>query len=162
MPLYQNYVEHGVRAHQHWGKDKATNTGIAEYTSLQGIGIALTGTATPSATEAQIVAGGRTVIITLTGAEWIPAGAEFNAQRQAILDGFVSAQSEANGWNAEQDGLAVTNVVRTSATVVTVTFSALASYSITADETVTVTIPIGPIDLVTTPVEAGSFSIIAA
>ena len=66
----------------------------------------------------------------------------FDAIRQDIIDGLDSAQVEATGWNAEvRDNLAVTTVVRTSDTVVTITLSAQAAYNITANETITVTVP---------------------
>lgn len=103
---------------------------------------AVTGTVTPSTTEADIVAGGETIIITLTADTWVASGATFDAQRQNIIDGLDSAESEATGWNNEvRDNLAVTDVVRTSDTVVTVTLSAQAAYDITAQETITVTVP---------------------
>lgn len=102
----------------------------------------ISGTATDGISEVDVVAGGKTVIITLNGDTWVAAGATFEAQRQAIIDGLDSAQAEATGWNAEvRDNLAVTDVVRTSATVVTVTLSAQAAYDITAQETITVTVP---------------------
>lgn len=76
--------------------------------------------------------------------------------RQDIIDGITSAQSEATGWNAEvRDNLAVTDVVRTSDTVVTITLPASASYQIGADETIEVTIPASALDaneaLIATP-----------
>lgn len=49
--------------------------------------IALTGTVTDSITEADIVSGGRTIILTLTGDTFV-SGAAFDAQRQAIIDGL--------------------------------------------------------------------------
>lgn len=118
---------------------------------------ALTGTALAGATEQQIVDGGLTIIITLTNDTWVAAGTTFDAQRQNIIDGLTSAQSEATGWNAEvRDNLAVTTVVRTSATVVTITLSASASYDITTNETITATIPatalVGAEAIVATPV----------
>lgn len=92
--------------------------------------------------EPDIVAGGKTVIITLTGDTWVAAGATFDAQRQNIIDGLDSAQAEAAGWDAEvKANLAVTDVVRTSDTVVTVTLSAQAAFNITAAETITCTVP---------------------
>lgn len=107
---------------------------------------ALTGTAieTPSnvTRETHIVAGGRTIIITLTSDTWVASGATFDAQRQNIINGLDSGGAEANGWDAVvKAGEAVTAVVRTSATVVTITLSAFASYNITANETITCTIP---------------------
>ena len=50
--------------------------------------VALTGTVTASITEADIVAGGNTIILTLTDDTWVSAGATFDAQRQAIIDGL--------------------------------------------------------------------------
>jgi len=102
----------------------------------------ITGTAAAGLTEAEVVAGGETIIITLTNDTWVAAGATFNAQRQNIIDGLDSAQSEVTGWNAEvRDNEVVTAVVRTSDTVVTITLSAAAAYDVTADETITVTVP---------------------
>lgn len=103
----------------------------------------ITGTITPSATEADIVAGGKTIIITLTGTTWIAAGAlSFDLQRQNIINGLTSAQSELLGWNLVVKALqGVSGVVRTSATVVTITLDAFATYDITATETITVTVP---------------------
>ncbi len=103
---------------------------------------AISGTAVPTITEANVVSGGETIIITLTGDTWVAAGATFDAQRQNIIDGLDSAQVEATGWNAEvRDKEVVTAVARTSDTVVTVTLTASAAYDITATETITVTIP---------------------
>ncbi len=102
--------------------------------------LALTGTVT-TAYESDIVTGGKTIILTLTGASWISA-ALFNAQRQNIINGIDSAQSEAAGWDATVKATqGVVGVVRTSDTVVTITLDAQASYSITANETITATIP---------------------
>lgn len=124
----------------------ALNAGDITATPTFGVALdstaALTGTAVPSSAEAQIVAGGRTIIITLTGDTWVADGGTFDAQRQAIINGLDSAQSEANGWNAEvRDKLATSAVIRSSDTVVTITLSAAAAYSITAQETITCTVP---------------------
>lgn len=108
---------------------------------VDGASAAVTGTAGDGATEAEIVAGGGTIVLTVTGDTFVAAGATFDAQRQAIIDGIDSAQAEANGWDATRSGIAVTDVVRTSDTVVTITLPALASYAITSNEALTVTIP---------------------
>lgn len=104
---------------------------------------ALTGTVTASVTEANIVAGGKTLIITLTGDKWLAAGAaSFDLQRQNIINGCTSAQSESTGWNLIPKALqGVAGVVRTSDTVVTITWDAFSTYNITAQETITVTVP---------------------
>lgn len=66
----------------------------------------------------------------------------FANARAAIISGIDSAQSEATGWDAKvKANIPVGNVVRTSATVATVTLHAQADYNITAQETITVTIP---------------------
>ena len=124
--------------------------------SESGASAAVTGTITPSSSETDIVAGGKTIILTITGDTWVASGATFDAQRQNIINGLDSAQSEANGWDAiVKAGLAVTDVVRTSNTVVTVTLPAFASYNITATETITATIPstalTGGVQIVATP-----------
>jgi len=116
----------------------------------------ISGTITANVTESDIVAGGKTIIITLIADEWVAAGASFDAQRQNIINGLDSAQAEATGWNAVvRDTEPVTSVVRTSNTVVTITLVAHATYDITAQETITVTVPgsalIGAVEVVATP-----------
>jgi hypothetical protein len=99
----------------------------------------------PHITEADIIAGGDTLIITLYGGEtWVAAGATFDAQRQAIIDGLVSDKSEADGWNAELALgriLQPADVVRTSSTVVTITLDPDTLYVITEPENIYITIP---------------------
>ena len=97
---------------------------------------------TPSETEASVISGGGTIVLTLINEMWVASGATFDAERQSIINGLDSAQAEANGWDAVvKAGLAVTDVVRTSDRVVTVTLPAFAGYNITANETVTATVP---------------------
>ena len=106
---------------------------------------AITGTATDSITEADVVTGGKTIIVTLTNDTWLAAGTGpigTTANTQAIIDGIDSAQSEANGWDAVvRPGIETADVVRTSNTVATITLDAEATYNITAQETITVTVP---------------------
>jgi hypothetical protein len=103
---------------------------------------ALTGTLADDATEAQIVSGGETLIITLTGDTWDATIGADNAKTTALIAGIDSAQSETNGWDAcVKANLDYNDVVRTSATVVTITLGAEATYDITANETITVTVP---------------------
>jgi hypothetical protein len=88
---------------------------------------------------------GVAVAVALTGAAaTCEAGTvrlAFDNTRQAIIDGFDSAQSEANGWDAKRSTIPLTAVVRTSDTVVTITLPAIGTYDITATETITGTIP---------------------
>ena len=92
-------------------------------------------------TEAQIRAGGQTITIDLSNDTWVAVG-PFAAERQNIINGLVSAQAEAFGWNAVvQATQTVAGVVRASNTQVVITLDAFAAYNITANETITVTIP---------------------
>lgn len=86
----------------------------------------------------------------------------FDDIRQAIINGIDSAQAEGTGWDAVvKAGLPVTAVVRTSDTVVTITLPAFASYDITADETVTATVPAVAVASVLPIVATPTFSITA-
>jgi hypothetical protein len=102
---------------------------------------AITGTISDGATSPQVQSGGQTAIVTLTNTKWVASGATFNAQRQNIIDGFVSASSDTNGWNNRRSDFAVTDVARTSDTIATVTFSASSNYAIPSSETITLTVP---------------------
>lgn len=118
---------------------------------------AATGTIIASVTEADIVTGGKTLILTLSNDTWIAAGAaSFDLQRQNIINGCDSAQSEALGWDLVPKALqSLGGVVRTSDTVVTITWDAFATYDITAQETITVTVPgtalVGGVSVVAAP-----------
>jgi hypothetical protein len=119
-----------------------TDTLLSDDFSAGAASCALSGTITADTDESDIVAGGKTIILTLGNDTWVTAGATFDAQRQNIINGLDSAQAEAAGWNAQvRDTLAVGTVVRTSDTVVTITLSAQAAYVITANETITMTVP---------------------
>jgi hypothetical protein len=121
--------------------------------------VALTGTISDGATTTEIKAGGETAIITLTNTTWVASGSTFNAQRQNIINGFVSASSDANGWNNRRADFPVTDVVRTSDTVVTVTFSASSNFAIGATETITLTVPASAIVHGTALVATPTFAI---
>jgi len=128
----------------------------------------ITGTATSDLTKTLVVSGAQTIISTLTNDTWAASGATFNAQRQAILNGLDSAQSETFGWNAEvRDKEVVGAVVRTSDTIVTITLTAAPTYDITANETITVTIPAAAlvtsaIDITATPTFSVTFDAVVA
>jgi hypothetical protein len=104
-----------------------------------------TGTAVPTQTEAEVVTGGKTIILTLTGDTWVAAGTGpigSTADTQAIIDGLTAAATPTNGWNNEvRDKEVTTAVVRTSNTVCTITLTAAAAYDVAATETITATIP---------------------
>lgn len=131
----------GARSHATVSMTDAINQGWL-FALLPQPTAAITGTITAGVSEAAIVAGGKTSIITLTDGKWIAAGASFDAQRDEIIAGHDSAQSEGTGWDAVPKATqGVAGVVRTSDTVVTVTWDAFATYNITATETITVTVP---------------------
>ena len=122
---------------------------------------ALTGTVIAGGvTEAELVSGGETIIITLIGDTWAAAGTGpigSTADTQALIDGLDSAQSEGTGWNAEiRDKEVVSAVVRTSNTICTITLTASADYDITANETITLTIPAAVLVTSGSDVEADS------
>lgn len=121
-------------------------TSMVKDNELGTASAAITGTcADPTCNESDIVAGGETIIITLTNAVWVNplTGGEAGEVRDDITDGIVSAQSEGAGWNARRAVIMpVGSVIRTSDTVVTVTLVADGAYAITANETITVTVPV--------------------
>ena len=116
--------------------------------------VAVSGTA-DNATNAEIIAGGKTIILTVSNDEWVAAGATFNAIRQDIIDGLDAASSPTYGWNNEvRDVMGVGSVVRTSSTVVTITLPATAEYDINANESITVTVPASALTEEVSPVVA--------
>lgn len=131
---------------------------------ISAVSAALTGTIT-TATEANVVTGGRTIILTLTGDTFLAAGTGpigSTANTQALINGIDSAQAEATGWDAVvKVGIATTDVVRTSSTVATITLPAFATYNITATETITATIPAAVLTLAGAVVAAPTFQVTA-
>jgi len=116
------------------------------YEEVGGATAAITGTATATINEDDITTGGKTVIITLTGDTFKAAGTGpigSTADTQALIDNIDSAQAEGTGWDAVvKAGLVpADDVTRTSDTVATITLPAFGTYDITAQETITVTVP---------------------
>ena len=90
-----------------------------------------TGTATGGLSAAQMVTGGKTLILTLTNDYWVEeTNNEFANARQDIIDNIVSSSSGTAEWNALRKTLSPSDVVRTSDSVVTITLPALASYAL--------------------------------
>lgn len=75
------------------------------------------------------------------GSLYLLEGIFFDDIRQDLIDGFNSAQSEANGWNARREDIAVTAIVRTSDTVYTFILPAIGPFDITATESIGNDIP---------------------
>ena len=108
-------------------------------------------------TEAEIRAGGQTLVATLTADTWVAEGATFNAERQTIINALTSAQSELLGWNNEvRDKMDVSEVVRTDDITLTITLLARPAYDITSLEVIQFVAPatalvISTISVVATP-----------
>jgi hypothetical protein len=129
------------------GSDTITSYpwGVIGFALIPSATAVVSGTVEPTATEEEIVAGGQTIIITLTDEHWLPAGTGpigSTANTQAIIDNIDSGGSEGTGWDAVvKVGIETADVVRTSNTVATITLDAEATYNITTNETITVTVP---------------------
>ncbi len=104
---------------------------------------------TPTPNVAAIVAGGRTLLLTLNTGRLPPNSDTWhadiggnNSRTDDLLAGIVSGGSETNGWNNEVTPLLTfAEVVRTSDSLVTITMPAVAAYSILIPEIISVTIP---------------------
>ena len=152
---YRDQVRVGAT---HGERGRFNRTGIDAY---QRPTVAMTGTAGgDGCTEAQVVSGGQTIILTLTNGVWNKNTAAFEAARQAMIDGMDSAQVEAAGWDVKIKGAEVVGaIVRTSDTVVTITLTAASTYVITADETITITIPAALMEGQLKSLGAGTFAV---
>jgi len=105
--------------------------------------LALSGTLSDGATEAQIRTGGETLALTLSNAKWVTASNFTTAVKQAIIDGLNSAQLEDFGWNlVVRDTMDVSAVTRTSSSIVSITLPAFSGYDISVTETVSGTAPV--------------------
>lgn len=92
-------------------------------------------------TEPVVAADSHINTITLSNDTWVSSGSAFNQVRQIILNGVTAAQSEILGWNREvRNKEPVASVVRTSDTLVTITWTAAPDYDITVNEVITVTV----------------------
>ena len=156
---YRDQV-HPIRTH---GRVRFAAVGIAPYVKPS---VAMTGTAIASGvTEAQIVSGGETIILTLAKGQFNTNTTAFDAARQAMIDGMDSAQAEAAGWDAVVKAEeVVTAIVRTSDLVVTITLSEFDGtpktlYAITSDETISVVIPAALMEGQFESLDAGTFVI---
>lgn len=100
----------------------------------------LTGpTIVASGTVATIVTG--TASLALSNPTIVASAPKFADVRRAILDAIDGSLAEAHSWDTEKANLPVTDVVRTSDTVVTITLSALGNYAITEDEVLQILVP---------------------
>ncbi|MCH7585702.1 MAG: DNRLRE domain-containing protein, partial [Acidobacteria bacterium] len=124
---------------------------------------ALSGSLVTSADETEILTGGETLIITLSNDTWDATVGADNAITTALINGIDSAQAEAAGWDAVvKAGFTFSDVTRTSSTVVTITLGAEPTYLISADETITVTVPATAVTSAGAIVAAPTFDILFA
>lgn len=139
--IVQHQIIHGI-PRSHAGRNDAI---AANPYGNPLLAIALSGTAISGGVlEAEVVTGGETVIFTLTGDTWQETIGADNAITTAFLAAITGDDSGGNGWDDEV-ALVHGNLVRTSSTVLTLTLPASASYSVAADETVTVAVPAGSV-----------------
>ncbi|WP_148660323.1 hypothetical protein [Neomoorella thermoacetica] len=104
----------------------------------------ISGTLLPSATESDIVAGGKTIVITLTNGTWASDVATNQAKRQALIDGFIANNNRNDKeWAKVKAALKAdpASVTRDSDTMVTIKLPDVPDYDITASQTVSLTIP---------------------
>ncbi len=147
MTKYIGFLETGT------GKSQGTNGGIFETLSTSGITV--TGTAVPTQTEADIVTGGKTIILTLAGDTFVTG----TSSEDGIAGGSDSdiAASGTNWDSLIKTALDNTDVVLSVGdTVATITLPAFGTYDIPSTETITWTIPAaslttGTSDIIATP-----------
>ena len=111
-------------------------------------------------TEQQIRDGGESIVLTLTYDTWVATVGDDNAITTALINGIDSDGAEATGWDAVvKAGLGHGDVTRDSDTQVTITLPVFASYDITANETVTATIPATALTGATETVATPTFTV---
>lgn len=129
--------------------------------AMGGPTVAATGTFLTTPTEGEVVTGGQTIILTLTGETWIAAGA---ALTEAIRRSLTVRDNQAAGWNVKiRAVLTATEIVRTSGTVVTVTLPAAAAYAIATDEVLDIVVVRAALTAAANPIAVPSvYTIVAA
>jgi len=127
-----------------------------------GISVTVTGTGVPTQTEASVVLGGKTIILTLTGDTFVTG----TSSEDGIAAGSDSdiAASGTNWDSLIKSALDNTDVaLSVGDTVATITLPAFATYDIPATETITWTIPAASLTIGTSPVVATpTFTVTAA
>jgi hypothetical protein len=101
--------------------------------------LTISGTATPSILETNIHAGNYTVVFDVVNDTWHSTMAGSNAVSTAFLAGITGTDD----WSTVASLLTFANLNRNSATKLTLTLPAAPSYSISANETVSINIPAG-------------------
>ncbi|PYG89524.1 Ig-like protein group 2 [Ruminiclostridium sufflavum DSM 19573] len=125
--------------------------GIANLTLSDTISIGVVATATLSGTaiastldESAVRTGGKTIIITLSGATWAN-GINDTTVKDALFGGF-KADIEEDEWAKVVSVLKGSSITKTSANVITITMPAVTDYNITAlKQVINVKIPISAV-----------------
>jgi hypothetical protein len=115
----------------------AVNVTLEVQVAPSGVSVVLSGSADGSM-ESEIVAGGNTIICTMSGSTWAATIGDDNAITSAFIAGIVGSQSAGLIASAT----IYTNVVRTSDTVVTITLPAVAGYTLpSGQDDITISVP---------------------
>jgi hypothetical protein len=101
----------------------------------------VTGTATPTLTEADIAAGGKTVIITLTNDTWKSDIVTETAKREAIINAFTANPANTEWDEAVAAMKASAVLTRNSDKVLTITLPSVKGFNISADLKVDFDVP---------------------
>jgi len=141
----------------------STVIAVPAVTIKAAVTASISGTAA-TATESDIVAGGKTIIITLSNGTFGTQIASLTSKREALIDG-LTAGSDTAEWAKVITALKAAGaaaVTRDSDTQVTITLPATAEYSIAGNQTITLNIPSGSISGVSSTVVAAPTVTIAA
>jgi len=144
-----------------------TPSSAPEFTiTPAGATAAITGTVMGSSaspmSEANIVAGGNTIVYTLTSDTWVYDIATNLSKYNALFESLAltSPTTDENGmWTAVISAMNAGSIARTSDTVVTVTLPAVPAYHITAAQTITPSIPSNLVNSGVSPAVASTFTI---
>jgi len=110
---------------------------ITEDTAPPPVTLEMSGSATDGVSEAAIVTGSEEIILTVANTDWHDdIGSDCNATDK-LIEGITGDDAGANGWDAEVS-IAFGNITRDTAKQVTIVLPAAGSYSIDADEDVTI------------------------
>ena len=109
--------------------------------------VVITGTAITELLESDVITGSKTLIFTVADDTWVATLGDDNSISTDFFAGLDSDVNESTGWNTKvRDVLAHGSLTRDSGTVATIILPATTDYGITADETVTMTVPATALD----------------
>lgn len=141
------------------GKIKAYKEFELTSEHIKGVNATISGTAT---SEAGIVAGEKTIIIKLSDGTWATDTKSDQAKRNALFDGFKAA-TETTEWAKvvtamKNEGIGC--IDQTDASTITITLPEIASYNISANQIISLTISASLINGASTAIKAtNSFTI---